>query len=132
MNTSQLDPVSVAIALASILFGPHLAAIIGPYAVILISATVGAAWALGRRDPAAKVSAAWYFLRLNATAILITVSIAKLAGIWLGVADHSWLLAPIALVVGGVGDDWPVVGRWLVAAAGRIFERRAGGDGGVQ
>ncbi|MBO0943368.1 hypothetical protein J1N44_17050 [Acidovorax temperans] len=132
MNAQQLDPVSVAVALASVLFGPALAAIIGPYAVILISATVGAAWALGRRDPAAKLSAAWYFLRLNATAILITVSIAKLAGIWLGVADHSWMLAPIALVVGGVGDDWPVVGRWLVAAAGRIFERRAGGDGGVQ
>lgn len=48
---ANLDPVSVAIALASILFGPPLAAIIGPYAVILISATVGAAWALGRRDP---------------------------------------------------------------------------------
>ena len=39
---NQLDPVSVAIALASI---------IGPYAVIIISATVGAAWALWRRDP---------------------------------------------------------------------------------
>lgn len=127
MNSSQLDPVSVAIALASVLFGPPLAAIIGPYAVILISATVGAAWSLGRRDPAAKLSAAWYFLRLNATAILVTVSVAKLAGIWLGLADHSWLLAPIALVVGGVGDDWPGVGKWLVATAGRIFERRTGG-----
>ena len=51
MNTSQLDPVSVAIALAGVLFGPALAGIIGPYAVIIISATVGAAWALWRRDP---------------------------------------------------------------------------------
>lgn len=131
MNTSQLDPVSVAIALASVLFGPPLAGIIGPYAVILISATVGAAWALGRRDPAARLGAAWYFLRLNATAVLVTVSIAKLAGIWLGVADHSWMLAPIALVVGGVGDDWPSVGRWLLVRIARIFERRAGGSGGT-
>ena len=51
MNTSQLDPVSVAIALAGVLFGPALASIIGPYAVIIISPTVGAAWALWRRDP---------------------------------------------------------------------------------
>ena len=130
MGTNQLDPVSVAIALAGILFGPALAGIIGPYAVIVISATVGAAWALGRRDPAANISAAWYFLRLNATAAIVTVSIAKLAGIWLGMDDHSWLLAPVALIVGGVGDDWPSVGKWLVAMAGRVFERRAGGGGG--
>ena len=127
MNTSHLDPVSVSIALASVLFGPALAGVIGPYAVIIISATVGAAWALGRRDPAARLSAAWYFLRLNATAAVVTVSLAKLAGLWLGMEDHSWLLAPVALVVGGVGDDWPAVGKWLVAMAGRIFERRTGG-----
>lgn len=127
MNSQQLDPVSVAIALASVLFGPALAGVIGPYAVIIISATVGAAWALGRRDAAAKISAAWYFLRLNATAAIVTVSLAKLAGMWMGVADHSWLLAPVALVVGGVGDDWPRVGRWVLVRAGRIFERRAGG-----
>ena len=120
---------SVSIALASVLFGPALAGIIGPYAVIIISATVGAAWALGRRDPAARLSAAWYFLRLNATAAVVTVSLAKLTGLWLGMEDHSWLLAPVALVVGGVGDDWPALGKWLVAMAGRVFERRAGGGG---
>lgn len=130
MGTNQLDPVSVAIALAGVLFGPALAGVIGPYAVILISCTVGAGWALGRRDPAARLSAAWYFLRLNATAVVVTVGLAQLAGRWLGGDDHSWLLAPIALIVGGVGDDWPGVGRWLLQHAGRILERRAGGDGG--
>ena len=129
MTPSHLDPVSVSIALASIIFGPALAGVIGPYAVIIISATVGAAWALGRRDPAARLSAAWYFLRLNATAAVVTVSLAKLTGLWLGMEDHSWLLAPVALVVGGVGDDWPALGKWLVAMAGRVFERRAGGGG---
>ena len=126
---AQLDPVSVSVALASVIFGPALAGIIGPYAVIILSATVGAAWALGRRDPDARLGAAWYFVRLNATAVVITVGLAKLAGLWLGLEDHSWLLAPVAIVVGGVGDDWPAVGKWLVATAGRIFERRAGGGG---
>lgn len=126
MTPPQLDPVSVAIALAGVLFGPALAAIIGPYAVIIIGATVGAAWALGRRDPAAKLGAAWYFLRLNATAVVVTVGLANLAARWLGVTDHSWLLAPIALFVGGVGDDWPKVGRWALVRIGRVLERRAG------
>lgn len=127
--TSQIDPVSVAIALAGVIFGPALAGVIGPYAVIIISATVGAAWALGRRDPAARLSAAWYFLRLNATAVVVTVGLAQLVGRWLGGEDQSWLLAPIALIVGGVGDDWPRVGRWLLEHAGRILERRTGGGG---
>lgn len=128
---NQLDPVNVAIALASVIFGPALAAVIGPYAVILIASTVGAAWALGRRDPSARLGAAWYFLRLNATAVLITAGLASLAGQWMGRSDTTWMLAPIALLVGGVGDDWPRLGRWVFERIGRILERRAGGDGGA-
>lgn len=131
MSNSNLDPVSVAIALASILFGSSLAGIIGPYAVIILSATVGAAWSLGRRDPAVKLAAVWYFLRLNATAVLITASLANLVGRWFGLDDHTWLLAPVALVVGGVGDDWPMLGRWLLVRLGRLVEKRTGSDGGT-
>ena len=128
---AQLDPVSVAIALASVIFGPALAAVIGPYAVIIVSATVGAAWALGRREPGARLGAAWYFLRLNATAVLVTAGMATLAGRWLGIAETNWMLAPIALLVGGVGDDWPRLARWVFERAGRVLERKAGGDGGA-
>lgn len=127
MNPTPLEPVSVAVALAGVIFGPALASLIGPYAVIIISATVGAAWALGRRDPAARLGAVWYFLRLNATAVIVTVGLATLAGRWLGINDHSWLLAPIALFVGGVGDDWPKVGQWILLRAARVLERKAAG-----
>ena len=128
---NQLEPTNAAIAVASVLFGPVLAGYIGPYAVILIASTVGAAWALGRRDQGARLGAAWYFLRLNATAVLLTVGLATLTGKWLGIEETSWMLAPIALIVGGVGDDWPRLGRWLFERAGRVLERKAGGDGGA-
>lgn len=124
MNTNQIDPVSAAIALAGLLFGPTLAGIVGPYAVIILSATVGAGWSLGRRDQSLRFGAAWYFLRLNATAVLVTASIATLAAKWLGVAEQNWLLAPVAIVVGAVGDDWPRIGKWLIVRAGRFFEKR--------
>lgn len=114
MSTQQLDPVNVGIAIAGVVFGPVLAGIIGPYAVILIGSTVGAAWSLGRRDQTAKMGAAWYFLRINLTALLVTVGLATLAGKWLGVEDSRYLLAPIALIVGGVGDDWPRLARWVL------------------
>lgn len=130
MQPSHLDPVNVAIALAGVLFGPTLAAVVGPYAVIIIAATVGAAWSLGRREPAPRLGAAWYFLRLQTTAILVTASLASAAARWLGLDDHTWLLAPIALLVGGVGDDWPRLMRWLLLRAQRLLERRAGGPPG--
>jgi len=126
MNGQQLDPVSLFIALAGTVFGPTLAQVIGPYAVIILAATTGASWALGRRESDVRLSAAWYFLRINATAVLLTVSAATLAGQWLRLQDHTWLLAPIGLLVGGIGDDWPRMVRWLLLRLGRLLERRAG------
>ena len=107
--SNHLDPVSVAVVLASTLFGPQLAAIIGPYAVILLGATVGAAWALGRRETDKKSNAVAYFMLINGTAVLVTVGISNLVGRWLGHEDANWLLAPVAMVIGGVGHDWPGV-----------------------
>lgn len=129
LNSShQLDPVSVSIAIASVLFGPTLADIVGPYTVILMAATLGAAWALGRRKPDAEIGAALYFLRLNVTAILVTVSLANLASQWAGIEDGRWMLAPIALFVGSVGDDWPKVGNWVMLRLARLIERRTEGN----
>lgn len=128
ITTSGLDPVNVAVAIAALIFGPTLAGIVGPYAVIFLGSTVGAAWSLGRRKPGPRTGAAWYFLRLNATAALVTVSLANIAAQWVGTEESHWLLAPIALAVGLVGDDWPRTFRWLCRRLGRLIERRTGTD----
>lgn len=126
MTTSTLDPTTAAIAVAGALFGPALSEIIGPYAVIIVSSTVGASWALGRRASVPKLGAAWFFLRINMTACLLTVMLARLIGQTIGVGEPSWLLAPTAMFVGGVGDDWPRLAKWLLLRIGRIFDRRMG------
>lgn len=126
MTTSTLDPTAAAIAVAGALFGPALSEIIGPYAVIIVSSTVGASWALGRRASVPKFGAAWFFLRINMTACLLTVMLARLIGQTIGVEEPSWLLAPTAMFVGGVGDDWPRLAKWLLLRIGRIFDRRMG------
>lgn len=125
MPARELDPVNAATAITALVLGPSLAAIVGPYAVILIAATTGAAWALGRREQTGRLGAAWYFVRMNATAVLLTVSLATLARIVFGLDEERWLLAPIALIVGGVGDDWPLIGRWLLSRLARIIEQRS-------
>ena len=125
--TTNLDPVSAAVALASVIFGPALAGFVGPYSIILLGSTVGASWALGRREPAtSKWGAVWFFARLNTTAALLTVGIASIVGNWLGTLDHNWLLGPAAMLVGGVGDDWPRLGAWLLRRAARVAEKVTG------
>lgn len=129
MTPVQLDPVNVSILLATMLFGPTMAGVIGPYAVILIGSTVGASWSLGRREKGPRWGAAWYFLRMNGTALLITVSIASLGSRWLGFSEPEWLLCPTAIAVGAIGDDWPKVFRWLFERAARFVDARFGGGG---
>lgn len=127
--TQQLDPVSVAVAIAGIVVSPQLAAMMGPYAVILLAATTGAAWSLGDRQPGSRLSAVWYFLKINATAVLLVVGMATLVTqAWPSFEGVNWMLAPISLLVGGVGDNWPAVGRWIVARIGRLVEQRTGGN----
>ena len=123
-----IDPITAAVAIASILFGPTMSAIIGPYAVIIVSSTVGASWALGRRASVPKFGAAWFFLRINMTACLLTVLLARFIGQYIGAEEHSWLLAPTAMFIGGVGDDWPHIAKWLILRIGRVFDRRMGLD----
>lgn len=122
----KIDPISAAVAFATALFGPDLAHFIGPYAVILLSSTVGAGWSLGRHPPMSKWQACWYFSRLNIMAVMLTVPMA--AGVmWaFEMKDSNWMLAPIAILIGGVGNDWPSVGKWIVSRLGRLFESRAG------
>jgi hypothetical protein len=111
----NLDPVSAITALMVLVFSPELASVVGPYAVILLAATTGAAWSLGRRDPATRSNAFWFFVTINMTACLLTVGIASLAKQTLHIeAGVNMLLAPVGLIVGGIGHDWPSVGKWLL------------------
>ena len=122
----HIDPITAAVVIASILFGPTMSAIIGPYAVIILGATAGASWALGRRPRDKKIGAAWFFLRINLTAVLLTVSLTKVVARAMGFEEHAWLLAPTAFIIGGVGDDWPGIVRWVLSRAGKLVERRVG------
>lgn len=129
-TTTPIDPVSVVTAVAAVLLGPDVAALAGPYAAIAIASATGAAWALGRRAPTSPAGAALFMARLVLTALLISVSVEAGVNRWLGQTSGHWLLTPIALLVGGIGDDWPIVARWLLSRAARMVERRT--DGGAK
>lgn len=123
-----IDPVAVVIALATTLLGPQLAVYVGPYIVIAGAGLTGAAFALGRRDPQARTGPFRFLAVMVSLSMLLTVAATKLAGmLWPGM-ESQWMLAPVALVIGYIGDDWPDVLRWVLRRVGRLIEKRVEGD----
>lgn len=114
----HLDPTHVAVTVASAVLAPALAEVVGPYAIIFVASSIGASWALGRQATMTRLKALLFFLRINATAAIVTVFLADFISKQLGYISGSggglWLIAPIALVIGGVGDDWPTLIHWVV------------------
>lgn len=126
MTPPQLDLTTAVTALAAIIFGPHVAAYVGPYAAILIGASVGTGWSLGRRAPGARYGAFQYFVLVTTTALVFTVPLSEWLGQHLGHADSRWLFSPVAMLIGGIGGDWPELVKWVGMRTVRFFERRAG------
>lgn len=130
MTPQHLDPVSVTTAILTVALGPQMAQVLGPYAVIVLAATTGAAWGLAKADPMTRTQAGMYFLRLNAMAVLLTVAFEQILHAYVpSMAGTHWALAPIALLVGGIGNSWPAIGRWVVDKVGRFVGRKTGTEG---
>lgn len=129
-NNSNLDIVYVMVTILTALFGPQMASILGPFAVIVLSSIGGAAWSVGRRPTAMRTisSDAFFFFRLSITAIMVTGGIAVFAERWTGAGTRQWTLPVIALLIGAVGDDWPAVGRWFAGFVRRWAAKRTDHD----
>lgn len=132
-NPPDIGIIALAGALASLVFGPEAAVYLGPYVVILLASTVGASFALARRDAGSRAGAIWFFLRTNGLSILLTVAIATAISGYHPALSERVLIAPIAFILGFVGDDWPPLFRW---AAGKVnalvdilIKMRGGGNG---
>jgi hypothetical protein len=104
-----IDVVGLSTALAAIVFSAEVADLVGPYMVIVGGAVFGASFALARRDKTRRPSAVWFMTRVAGLAILLTVSLASLVNAYRPDLQVRVLLAPISLLVGFVGDDWPKV-----------------------
>lgn len=132
---SNLDPITIAghtvAATIGAMFGVPVSAVLadalGAYIVIAVVAALGAGWALGARPQTGRVAAAWYFVRVTATASLLTVVLAGLANLWLGLESERLLIIPMAFCLGMVGDNWPRVRAWVIAVVVRVLTGRFGG-----
>lgn len=125
MNTqSNTDVMQLFVIMASSIFGPSMSQIIGPYLLIVFAAATGAGWSLGRTESKGRKAAIFYFLRIVFTAILLTVAISKVAASYIDPVEAEWLIAPVALIIGLIGDDWYKVGDWVLSICKRIIDKR--------
>ncbi len=116
MNNSNTvaDVVSLFVLISTIMFSNEVAAVVGPYVAIVVAAAIGASFSLARRDRSARMEALWFFLRVCGLAVLIAGSTAAMAARFHPNLTERALLAPMAFLIGLVGDNWSGVARWTV------------------
>jgi hypothetical protein len=100
------DAIGFGVFLASLVYAPAVAAVVGPYIVIVLASIIGASFAVKRREKTTRLAALVYFLRVAGLAVLVTVSIASAASSYYNSLTERVLITPVALIVGAIGDDW--------------------------
>lgn len=126
-----IDVVTVAIAVTTLLFGPAVAEFVGPYSVIFLGAALGGAWSASRREPDSRGSTVLHMALMIGLAVLITVPASSVASRQFGI-ELKWMLGPVAVVIAGIGHDWPRVGSWAVNLVRGMAESWAHRRGGPQ
>ncbi len=126
---SITDVVGLFVFVAAVVFSPDVAAVVGPYMAIIVTASIGASFSLARREKSSRTGAVFFFVRICGLAALLTVGMSvMLAGVHTSLSERA-LLAPIAFGIGLVGDDWPSVGKWAggkISSLIDVFSNRGG------
>jgi hypothetical protein len=111
MNPSSPDltPVHLVTLLASVVFGPQMAIVVGPYVVIAIASMGGAAVMVMQREGDSLARACVYFLAAVLLALFVTVPLSKgVASLW-GPLEENWLYAPLGAAMAFSADKWTSV-----------------------
>lgn len=111
----------------TVIFVALLGPLAGPYALIAFAALAGALWPLSAKTTLTRTEGAWLLLRCTLTAIVLTVAIARIVErLWEIPVNEG--LAPVALLIGALGNGWrPVfdaLGAAVSAALGKLGGQR--------
>lgn len=126
MNNDPLDATALLIFLLTFVTSREAAAVIGPYAAIIVAACGGAALSLSGNDKDMSLwRATWYVGVRVVLAVLIVVSLAK--GIKSGFGwEPSVTLIPLAIGIGWI-RDYDHVRSWVGGIIDKFFSRKADG-----
>ena len=94
-----LEFVSVVTTIATLLFGPQVGSIAGPYAVILVCASAGSFWYCMRTPTVSHLHAWGYFIFGLVLATVATVSLVVMISHYTG-WEESWMFGPVSASLG--------------------------------
>ena len=100
-----VDIVGLFVFIAAMIFSNEVAAVVGPYMVIVVAATLGASFKVARREKTTRTSAVLFFLRVVGMAVILTVALALVLNSYRPDLSPRVTVAPIALLIGFI--DWP-------------------------
>lgn len=119
-----IDVVTAATTLAGLLFAPAVADAVGPYAVILLGAVLGASISAGLRPPDARIGSVLHMCIWVGLALVLTVPASLLAVAYMPTGvEVRWVLGPVAILIAGIGHRWPEVAQWGLGLVRRLVER---------
>lgn len=105
MSMEPIDIVSAIVALFVLLTSREIAAIVGPYAAVVVCACAGAALALSSSEEEMGFGkAAWYVSVRVLLAVVVTVSLAEFVQLMAPWAKPRYTLVPIAFGIGWIKD----------------------------
>lgn len=118
----DLTPVSAATTLAAFMFGTQASLYIGPYVIIFLGASLGAAVALLNKEGLGRFRAILYWFGMMLISVLITVPIS----IWLAsfseTLKENWLFFPVAMGMGYAGDKWATIYNFIGGLIGKAAD----------
>lgn len=130
---STTDVFGFFVFLAAIIFSSEVAAVVGPYMLIIAAAAVGASFALIRQERTTRLRAVGYFARVCGAAVFLSgICAYGLAMLYPTLTERS-LLAPVSFVIGLVGNDWGALALWAgrkLSAWVDVLIKLKGGGGG--
>lgn len=121
-TTTAAAGVTGIVTLSVALLGPNF----GPYAVIVFAALSGALWPLSTAHTDGIAAGAWLLVRCTLTAVIFTAMLAGLAETWLGIPATTGL-APVAMIIGALGNGWRAVFDAVGTALGALVNRGGAG-----
>jgi hypothetical protein len=127
MDSPNLNPLAVAVAIAGALLGPRWAPYVGAYGLILFGWLGGVLVGLYRKDAGTRVHVAAFLAVSLVVTIGATVPLAEIASDYVPKATLQTLLFPVAFLIPAIGMDWLRIGRWVVAKLGDVITRKAEG-----
>lgn len=123
---SAVDVVTLFAVIAALVFSNEVAIVVAPYILIIVASLVGASFALGRRETTSKLNAAFFFIRVAGMAVFLTAWLASYISTKQPDLHERLLLAPIAIFIGWIGDDWPKIFTKVLKFALRMLDLARG------